>query len=76
MRNRFEKDRVKDYDNGETDRPLGRIIARWRTRAEATRAQPHATGGETPPNGKEDGEPPRTRTWNPLIKSQLLYQLS
>jgi len=25
---------------------------------------------------KTDGEPPRTRTWNPLIKSQLLYQLS
>ena len=25
---------------------------------------------------KESGEPPRTRTWNPLIKSQLLYQLS
>jgi hypothetical protein len=22
---------------------------------------------------KTDGEPPRTRTWNPLIKSQLLY---
>jgi transposase len=22
---------------------------------------------------KESGEPPRTRTWNPLIKSQLLY---
>ena len=22
------------------------------------------------------GEPPRTRTWNPLIKSQLLYRLS
>jgi integrase len=25
---------------------------------------------------KTGGEPPRTRTWNPLIKSQLLYQLS
>jgi hypothetical protein len=25
---------------------------------------------------KWSGEPPRTRTWNPLIKSQLLYQLS
>jgi integrase len=25
---------------------------------------------------KNSGEPPRTRTWNPLIKSQLLYQLS
>jgi Phage integrase family len=25
---------------------------------------------------KEKSEPPRTRTWNPLIKSQLLYQLS
>jgi integrase len=25
---------------------------------------------------KRHGEPPRTRTWNPLIKSQLLYQLS
>ena len=25
---------------------------------------------------KTDGEPPRTRTWNPLIKSQLLYRLS
>ena len=25
---------------------------------------------------KRSGEPPRTRTWNPLIKSQLLYQLS
>ena len=25
---------------------------------------------------KGSGEPPRTRTWNPLIKSQLLYQLS
>jgi hypothetical protein len=23
--------------------------------------------------GWEFGEPPRTRTWNPLIKSQLLY---
>ena len=22
---------------------------------------------------KRSGEPPRTRTWNPLIKSQLLY---
>jgi len=25
---------------------------------------------------KTDGEPPRTRTWNPQIKSLLLYQLS
>jgi integrase len=25
---------------------------------------------------KRSGEPPRTRTWNPLIKSQLLYRLS
>ena len=25
---------------------------------------------------KGKSEPPRTRTWNPLIKSQLLYQLS
>ena len=25
---------------------------------------------------KTSGEPPRTRTWNPLIKSQLLYRLS
>ena len=25
---------------------------------------------------KTGGEPPRTRTWNPLIKSQLLYRLS
>ena len=26
--------------------------------------------------GKKFGAPARTRTWNPLIKSQLLYQLS
>ena len=34
---------------------------------------------EKPSDGnllKENGEPPRTRTWNPLIKSQLLYRLS
>ena len=31
---------------------------------------------EDPKLLKRNGEPPRTRTWNPLIKSQLLYQLS
>lgn len=28
------------------------------------------------PFGKKPGAPARTRTWNQLIKSQLLYQLS
>ena len=31
---------------------------------------------EEPNSLKRNGEPPRTRTWNPLIKSQLLYRLS
>lgn len=34
---------------------------------------------EKPEDGnslKIDGEPPRNRTWNPQIKSLLLYQLS
>ncbi len=37
---------------------------------------PPKVKAETLRNRRRNGEPPRTRTWNPQIKSLLLYQLS
>src|SRR5512136_1048510 len=42
-------------------------------RGEEAKGQKH----RTPSHGRgSESAPTRTRTWNPLIKSQLLYQLS